>query len=206
MAVCEFAEAVEAWFAAADWQSILASSRAKEETCPGPQPRGLGDAFPLCEGSAAGEVRAGYFIARLGSEGGVLSRGQLTDLLRLWSDQTRPGLNDAHGTGALRLATVGCQLNHAGMPDCTERFTLVFTSIQEMPNADRPFRLLMGFTGDIGASGPVIRGLIAGLGEGAGRAAPLRDGGLLTTTESGSGTPITYREMFHPWLPSAEGR
>lgn len=73
---------------------------------------------PVCEGASSGEIRPGYSIAYLQSEGAAVSEASLLTVLGDWLTKAEFGWN---------LAAVGCGLAYPMTLTCDERFGVVFT-------------------------------------------------------------------------------
>ncbi len=120
--VCGFALEVAAAIGAADFDRLANMGQPSTYTCPGGTPQGLGGPFPLCAASAAGEVREGYSIHRLQSDGGTVESSFLP-ALRL------AVLEGGHGLGPYvaqpRIVGLHCPMSE-GPPDCRERAIVYF--------------------------------------------------------------------------------
>ena len=129
---CAFAAQLNGWIANKDIDAIVAHSAPREWECPGPRPRGMGDPFPLCEGSTAGERRSGFPLHAFQSEGSVLSQPAYRDFLRGWVESAAPSRGDEFGPGAARVHTIGCPQTQAGAAAaCREQLVVVVSAIRE---------------------------------------------------------------------------
>jgi hypothetical protein len=151
--VCTFARQLSAWLHETDADAIFEHSTPTEVACNGATVGGGTDPkLPLCAGASPGEVRAGYPVGRLQSEGGTLGEPLLTEWL-----QTRFG-SDAP-TRELELAAIGCPIaEQGGPPDCDEAFSVIFRAPEDaVPQS------LLQITVETGADGPRIRRYYSGL-------------------------------------------
>lgn len=143
-AVCSFAELLDQWIAANEVDALLSHAEAQPFDCPWPPPQGSGGPYPLCDGSGPGERRMGYPFTVFQSEGNVYSEaGARAVLLRSLTGLVTadPSRTDEFGPGTMRLFTIGCPAAGPGeAPSCSQRFAVVFSGIQELPNVPRPFR------------------------------------------------------------------
>ena len=104
---CDFAAELHSALQSGDTQAIVALSKPSEYICPGPRER-TPDLGLVCSKAAAGEVRSGYPILRLGAQNGALDKMENHELLLGWADIGSGEEVDRYGSGTLRLATLGC--------------------------------------------------------------------------------------------------
>jgi hypothetical protein len=134
--LCDFATLVSRAVVSSDIDALMAHIEAQPFECPGPPPPGLGGPYPLCDTSRPGERRVGYPFIVFQSEGSVRAEaGARAMLQRIMS--TDPSRSDQFGPGAMRLFTIGCP---GRPPSCSQRFAIVFSGIQQLPNVPNPFR------------------------------------------------------------------
>jgi hypothetical protein len=162
--VCAFASRLNQWLLIEDAAAIPAHMRAREAECPGPEPLGLGAPFPLCDGSSPGERLAGYDVGYLHSHGGAFSAEQLQSFLGAWVTSSLNNEFDDYGSGAAQLVSIGCPglRPHEGA-SCRDRFTVVFSALQQPPDARMPLRLQLVFHVDQTDGVPRIVHLQSGL-------------------------------------------
>ena len=90
--VCSFASQVAQNVLEGDGDAVMSSSKSTFFECPGPNSQGAGQPLPLCEGAAAGEMRAGFpFITSFQGEGSVVTEADATRLISEWSARAEPG-------------------------------------------------------------------------------------------------------------------
>jgi hypothetical protein len=112
--------------AEADIDAIMQRLTTEAVTCD-PDVQGS-PATPVCAGAAKGEVRRGYAVGYLQSEGAIITEAAMrSELARyLQGDVTQ---SDSHGDGANRVASVGCPII-GGKASCDGvYFAVVFTNI-----------------------------------------------------------------------------
>jgi hypothetical protein len=142
--VCDTATDVADSLHEGDIASLVSRFETQLITCPGSEPSGLGEPFPLCDGAEQGEQREGIFIGRGGGEGSAISLPELEARLSNIVSQARSGDFDIYGGGELRQFSFGCLALAAGLePDCRQQVTLIFSSIQDSAGTSDPFRQLM---------------------------------------------------------------
>jgi hypothetical protein len=110
----------------ADIDAIMERLATEAVTCD-PDVQGS-PATPVCEGAAKGEVRRGYAVGYMQSEGAIITEAAMrSELARyLQGDASK---SDSHGDGANRVATVGCPII-GGKANCDGvYFAVVFTNI-----------------------------------------------------------------------------
>ncbi|MEX2245953.1 MAG: hypothetical protein WEC75_04635 [Dehalococcoidia bacterium] len=154
---CALAEQIATELLSGDLDAVVSRVRLRPYTCPGPEPEGLGGAYPLCEGAAAGDVREGLSHAHLQSEGGVISPDALRTTLEGWLSAADASASDSFSTGGPAFATVGCPMTAAGV-DCTGAIGVVFTMI-----AAGGGRGLLELVIQRDADGPGITWLVTGI-------------------------------------------
>lgn len=193
---CAFAALLNQWLLSGNVDAVVARLVVQEQECPGPEPHGLGGPYPLCDGAAPGERRAGVPIARLQSEGGVLSTENVKQLLRSWIRTADPAVSDEYGSGDLRLFTIGCTGITGAGTSCSTRFTVVFSLIRTT-NVAQPTRLLLMFPVDRQADGTLrITAVVTStlLGD---------ESGLATALRGGNGTIFAPNPVqpgvYFPW-------
>ena len=149
-AACAFAQQLAGWVEGHDVDAILAHSAPQEHLCQGPDPDvGLGRPYSVCHEVPAGERRLGYPVGRLSSDAGVIRSEHFRDELShwlMWTQSAAAERADVFGPGALRLVSLGCPLEHDGMPQpadptaCTELFVVAFSGIVLSPPFGVPYR------------------------------------------------------------------
>lgn len=150
--VCDFATTLAGWLRNADSDSVLDNSAATEVTCTGAPPgSGIDSTLPLCQAAPAGEVRAGYPVGRLQSEGATFPAVMIERAL-----QTRFGSD--YPTRELELASIGCPILERAETSCDERFAVVFRA----PEGVMPQSLLAVIVERAPAQ-PLIRNYYSGL-------------------------------------------
>jgi len=130
---CRFVRQIAVWLQDGDADALLIHGEATDVTCHTAAPEGGVDpTLPLCGGATDGEVRQGYPVGRLQSEGGTFDKARLTEWI-----QTRFG-SDAP-TRDLKLATIGCPV-FAGNdePQCN----IWFSAVYRAPEGVEPQSLL----------------------------------------------------------------
>jgi len=130
---CTQARALLGLLRRGNFQAIAEAAETRLYTCPGGRPSGAGGPFPLCEGSSNGTVLTGIGVARRYSEGSVLSIDAYTQGLRNFVDAARPSVNDADGTGELRLAAVSCRDATQQPTACTTSVAIFTAIVQQGP-------------------------------------------------------------------------
>ena len=162
--VCAFASQLDQWLLVEDAAAISAHMQSRDAECPGPEPLGLGAPFPLCDGSSPGERRTGYDVGYLHSHGGAYSEEQLRAFLRRWVTASLGDESDNFGSGAARLVSIGCPTiqPHEGA-SCRDRFSVVFSALQQPPDARMPLRIQLVFHVDQTDGTPRIVHLQSGL-------------------------------------------
>lgn len=153
--ICAFAATLHQQLAAGNVAGAVAALRLQDFACPGPTPRGAGDAFPLCTGSTAGQHREGHLVARLQSEGEVHSPATYRDLLQSWLTRIVPTAADAIGSGDLRLHTIGCPAGTAGAA-CKEYFSVTMSAIIRVQGGQPVRELLMFYVEQPAGAAPGI--------------------------------------------------
>ena len=98
----------------------------------------------LCEGSTAGERRAGYPFWG-DAHGGVWTAQQYRDYLQSWLAAALPAQADAFGPGGVRLSTLICPLGSATEPVCGTAFGVVFSTIAPVDGGPDVVRRLLIF-------------------------------------------------------------
>lgn len=199
--VCAAALELSQLLTAGNFDRVVERSTAKEWECPGPAPRGAGDAFPLCQGSSPGEKRMGYQHARILSEGSVLSAEQYRELLRSRVTVADPSRSDSYGPGDFRLVSVGCPQGEAQA--CAQQYAVAFSYLpKEDPGAGgTPGRGVLYFMVEqpAGATAPQISMVVdGGLFEGDPHEVVVRGGTAQTISPQGMGPFGT----FHLWTPN----
>jgi hypothetical protein len=199
---CAFAAELADALARGDYGAVAARAAAREWTCPGPQPRGAGDAFPLCAGAQPGERRSGILVTRLASEGEVHSEAQFAEYLRRWAGGAQPAARDDFGGGAVRPVSLGCPEGEAAA--CAERFAVAFSALQAVGNAAPQREVLLFYVErPAGAPAPRIGQTVTGLVYPAsGLDAVLRGG----SAAAGSPPGFPPRMVFRPWSGRAAPR
>lgn len=135
---CSFVNRIAQRVLAGDGRAVLSSSKATFYECPGPN-GGLGDPFPLCNGARAGEMRAGFPVRRIQSEGSVLTEADAVRLIAEWGGRTEPSLSDDYGDGAARAYSIVCSGVRADEGRrCEDSFSLVFSGLAPASNAGQP--------------------------------------------------------------------
>ncbi|MEX0781825.1 MAG: hypothetical protein WD557_04180 [Dehalococcoidia bacterium] len=118
--VCEFSLEVSEAVGRADFDALRAMMQLAPFTCPGATPGGLGGPYPLCDGAAAGEVREGMHVYRLGSHGTTVREPLSEVRTAVLSNWQFPELANA---AQPRIVGLHCPIADAG-GDCGERFVL----------------------------------------------------------------------------------
>jgi hypothetical protein len=171
--VCDFSAALQRLISAADVDAIEALMSPSEFLCPGAE-LGAGGPFPLCDGAHEGDVREGFRITRLQSDGGTVESSLLPQLRMTILDDA-----DGYLGHYLQPHVIGihCPVV-SGRPDCGEQFIIYFSMSMPSTNlvvARRPegLRLVGLQMGDaLGKPGaiPSHRGelpyLLGGMGSG----------------------------------------
>ncbi len=119
--ICDFAVEIQQLIAAADFAGLEAIMRPQEFVCPDREV-GLGDPIPLCHGAEGGEVRSGFPIRRLQSDGGTVE----TSLLPWIRHVILGGVSEpVSAYVAPHPIGIHCALA-GGVPDCTGPFVIYF--------------------------------------------------------------------------------
>ncbi len=132
-ATCDTAAEIETLVRTGDTDAFLSHFGPTPFTCPGPSPTSLGEAFPLCEGAASGEVRHGHVFLN-DSQGGVYGSAALRDNLSLAADRE-------DSPARWRVVAISC--NRGDADGCTDAFTVVLSPADEAPvSGDDPATFL----------------------------------------------------------------
>jgi hypothetical protein len=126
---CSFAAQIAQNVLEGDGDAVISSAQSTLFECPGPN-GGLGDPFPLCDGAATGEMRAGFPMRQIQSSAGAISETDAVRLVSEWSGRAEPSLSDDYGGGAAQAYTIACPdvAPNEGQ-ECDERFSLVFSGL-----------------------------------------------------------------------------
>lgn len=206
---CSFANQMAKHVLEGNGEAVMSSARTTFYQCPGPN-GGPGDPFPLCDGAAAGETRAGFPIRRIQSEGGAMSEADASRLVSEWGGRTEPSLSDDYGTGEAQAYTIACP--DVGLDegkDCEEHFSLIFSGLSPASDATQPgLRTMLVLDVALGgeseprvtgfATGVLTFGLDLALGGGTGAYADPEVPTVLAPPVEGASS-VT----FFPWDPSA---
>ena len=194
---CDFARQLDDWMASADVASIVGVSAPTEIECPDPSMQGEGGPYPLCGGADEGDLRSGYQVAVLQSEGAVIDADGLTQLITDWLASADPSKSDDFGSGEVRLVTFGCPGSEAGEAICTGDFAVTFNIIIS-PDEGVTVRKVLVY--GIDRSGP----------DGAPRIRTVLSGGRFSGSGEGFGSefltggPSGFSVTLAPGLPKAE--
>lgn len=126
--ICSFSATLQRLVSAADFDAIQQLTAPSPFVCPGGE-YGLGGPFPLCDGARGGEVREGFRITRLQSDGGTVEPSLLPQLRMAILDDADQSLGyyvEPHVIG------IHCPVV-SGSPDCGEQFIVYFS--MSMPAA-----------------------------------------------------------------------
>ena len=135
---CSFLNRIAQRVMAGDGRAVLSSSKSTFYKCPGPNGE-VGDRFPLCNGARAGEMRAGFPVRRIQSEGSVLTEADAVRLIAEWGGRTEPSLSDDYGDGAARAYSIACLDVRADEGRrCEDSFSLVFSGLAPASDAGQP--------------------------------------------------------------------
>lgn len=127
--VCDFAAELQRLISTADIVALGALLSPSDFVCPGVEV-GAGGPFPLCDGAHEGDVREGFRVRRLQSDGGTVERSLLPQLRMAILDDADQYLGyyaEPHVIG------IHCPVV-SGSPDCGERFIIHFSML--MPSAN----------------------------------------------------------------------
>lgn len=116
---CDTAAEIETLVRTGDTDEFLSHFEPTPFTCPGPSPTSLGEAFPLCEGAASGEVRHGHVFLN-DSQGGVYGSAVLKDNLALAADRE-------DSPARWRVVAISC--NQGDADGCSDAFTVVLSPV-----------------------------------------------------------------------------
>ncbi|NJD65086.1 MAG: hypothetical protein FIB00_07570 [Chloroflexi bacterium] len=128
--ICDFSAALQRLISAADINAIEALMSSSEFVCPGAE-SGAGGPFPLCDGAREGEVRQGFRIRRLQSDGGTVEYSLLPQLRMAILDDADQYLGyyvEPHVIG------IHCPVV-SGSPECGEQFIVYFSMAMPSANA-----------------------------------------------------------------------
>lgn len=119
--VCQAAATVRGMLEQGDLDALFASGQPASFTCPETAGQ-LDPLAPLCAGAAVGDIRSGYWVARLQSDGGVVvqeaaARKIVEEFLALGG---RGGIRGA----IVRTTAVGCNTDDHGV-NCADRSAVV---------------------------------------------------------------------------------
>jgi hypothetical protein len=135
---CAFANQMAQAVLEGDGDGVFSSASLTSYTCPGPN-GGLGGPFPLCDGAAPGEQRAGFPIRRIQSEGGVIGEADASRIVSEWGGRTEAKLSDDYGTGAAKAYTIACpDITATEGSKCADHFSLVFSGLSPGSDASKP--------------------------------------------------------------------
>ncbi|MCL4240020.1 MAG: hypothetical protein KJ048_01605 [Dehalococcoidia bacterium] len=126
--ICDFSAALQGLISTADVDAIEALMSPSEFVCSGVE-LGAGGPFPLCDGAREGEVRGGFRITRLQSDGGTVERSLLPQLRMAILDDADQSLGYYVEP---RVIGIHCPVS-SGSPDCGEQFIVYFS--MSMPAA-----------------------------------------------------------------------
>lgn len=144
--VCVFASQINRSLLGGDTDPIIALMEPRAFICPGPEPRDVGDPFPICDGSAPDDLRDGYIVGFLHSHGAAYSTEQLRAFFARWIRSSLDEESDGYGSGAARLMSIGCPgIQTDEGASCRDRFTIVFSALQQLPDARMPLRIQLVF-------------------------------------------------------------
>lgn len=147
--ICDFATGLQRLISTADVDALDALLQPSDFVCPGVE-LGAGGPFPLCDGARDGEVRQGFRITRLQSDGGTVERSLLPQLRSTILDEadTQLGYYDQPYVIGIHCPVV------SGSPDCGEQFIVYFSMlfpstnfvVERKPEGLRVVALQMGNT------------------------------------------------------------
>ena len=127
--ICDFAAGLQRSISAGDVDAIESLMGPSEFVCPGAE-LGAGGPFPLCDGAREGDVREGFRISRLQSDGGTVESILLPQLRMAILDDADQYLGYYV---APHVIGIHCPAV-AGSPDCGGQFIVYFS--MSMPGAN----------------------------------------------------------------------